>query len=234
MIRIIVGVAMEWLMIVFRMLIIYVLLIISLRVLGKREVGELSIFDLVIILIIADIASIGIDNPNFRYESYLCVVSLVVFQRIISMVSMRYARMRTVMDGTSRIIVLDGKLNIQNMKKERYNVDDLISQMRLEHIMNIDEIKLAILETNGTLSIFRNSQFDKVVLPLVTSGLIQDEALVVFEVSKADVEKWFRKLKLDLKEILYCSISKQGLLIYVSCKTDKESIPHKVEWKELE
>ena len=221
-------------MIVFRMLIVYVLLIISLRVLGKREVGELSIFDLVIILIIADIASIGIDNPNFRHESYLCVVSLVVFQRIISMVSMRYARMRTVMDGTSRIIVLDGKLNIQNMKKERYNIDDLISQMRLEHIMNIDEIKLAILETNGTLSIFRNSQFNKVVLPLVTSGLIQDEALVVFEVSKADVEKWFRKLKLDLKEILYCSISKQGLLIYVSCKTDKESIPHKVEWKELE
>lgn len=234
MIRIIVGVTMEWLMIVFRMLIVYVLLIISLRVLGKREVGELSIFDLVIILIIADIASIGIDNPNFRHESYLCVVSLVVFQRIISMVSMRYARMRTVMDGTSRIIVLDGKLNIQNMKKERYNIDDLISQMRLEHIMNIDEIKLAILETNGTLSIFRNSQFNKVVLPLVTSGLIQDEALVVFEVSKADVEKWFRKLKLDLKEILYCSISKQGLLIYVSCKTDKESIPHKVEWKELE
>ncbi len=216
-----------------KVLVIYILLIIALRILGKREVGELSLFDLVILLIMADIASMGLDNPEFTIASYVCVGSLVLFQRVISIIVIRFARLRSVMDGTSRIIVLDSKLFIKNMKKERYTIDDLIAQMRLEHIMDIDEIKLAILETNGTLSIFRNSQFDMIKLPIITSGIISDEALMVFGITKEEFIKLLNRMGIDYKKVLYCSISKECLTFYFSSKKDKELIGHKVSWKEL-
>ena len=224
---------MNYFEIFIRVLIIYIVIIIALRILGKREVGELSIFDLVIILIIADIASIGLDNPDFVYASYFCVGSLVLFQRIISMIMIKFARLRVLMDGASRIIVLDSKLYIKNMKKERYTIDDLIAQMRLEHIMDIDEIKLAILETNGTLSIFRHSQFNEIKLPIINSGIIQDEALVVFNLTKEQFLEILKKRDIDYKKVLYCSITNDHLLVYYSSKIDKELIGHKVSWKEL-
>ena len=214
-------------------MVIYVILIIALRILGKREVGELSLFDLVILLIIADIASIGIDNPEFAIGSYFCVGCLVLFQRIISIILIRYAKLRSIMDGTSRIIVLDGKLHIKNMKKERYTIDDLISQMRLEHIMDIDEIKLAILETNGILSVFRYSQFDTIKLPIITSGIIQEEALIVFGITKEEFINLLNRMGINYKKVLYCSISMEYLCFYFSSKKDKELMNHKVSWKEL-
>ena len=216
-----------------RIFVIYVILIIALRILGKREVGELSLFDLVILLIIADVASIGIDNPEFALGSYFCVGCLVLFQRIISIILIRYAKLRSVMDGTSRIIVLDAKLYINNMKKERYTIDDLIAQMRLEHIMDIDEIKLAILETNGTLSIFRYSQFDMIKLPIITSGNISEEALIVFGISKEEFINLLNRMGINYKKVLYCSISNECLCFYFSSKKDKELKYHKVSWKEL-
>ena len=224
---------MNYFTIFIKVLVIYIVLIVALRILGKREVGELSIFDLVIILIIADIASIGLDNPDFTYASYLCVGSLVLFQRIISILLIRFARLRSVVDGTSRIIVLDSKLHIRNMKKERYTIDDLIAQMRLEHIMDIDEIKLAILETNGTLSIFRYSQFNEIKLPIINSGIIQNEALEIFNLTKEKFLDILKKGDINYKEVLYCSITNDHLLVYYSSKTDIELIAHKVYWKEL-
>ena len=233
MLRIYLVNTMNYFGIFIRILVVYVILIIALRILGKREVGELSLFDLVILLIIADIASIGIDNPDFAFGSYFCVACLVLFQRIISIILIRYAKLRSVMDGSSRIIVLDGKLSIKNMKKERYTIDDLIAQMRLEHIMDIDEIKLAILETNGTLSIFRNSQFETIKLPIITSGIIQEEPLIVFGISKNEFINLLSRIGINYKKVLYCSISKESLCFYFSSKKDKELTCHKVSWKEL-
>ena len=119
------------------------------------------------------------------------------------------------------------------MKKERYTIDDLIAQMRLEHIMDIDEIKLAILETNGTLSIFRYSQFNEVKLPIINSGIIQKEALEIFNLTKEKFLKILEKSDINYKEVLYCSITNDHLLVYYSSKIDKELIGHKVYWKEL-
>lgn len=124
---------------------VFFCLILVLRILGKREVGELSIFDLVVLLIIADIAALGIDNDEFIIPSYFCVFILVVLQKILSLLLIKVAKFRNIIDGSPTTVVMDGKLLIKNMRKEHYTVDDLVSQMRIEHIMDLDEIKLAIL-----------------------------------------------------------------------------------------
>ena len=77
------GDCMNYLFLVFKIIVIYFSLILLLRLLGKREVGELSIFDLVVLLIIADIASLGVDNNEFFIPSFICLFVLLVLQKIL-------------------------------------------------------------------------------------------------------------------------------------------------------
>ncbi|MDE5546822.1 MAG: DUF421 domain-containing protein [Anaeroplasmataceae bacterium] len=209
---------------------IFFCLILVLRILGKREVGELSIFDLVVLLIIADIGALGIDNDQFILPSYFCVFVLVVLQKLLSLLLIKCAFFRNVIDGSPTTIVLDGKLLIQNMKKEHYTVDDLVSQMRVEHIMDIDEIKLAILETNGTLSIFRKERFDEIKLPVIMSGQIIKDSLKLLEWEYEEFMKKLEKHHLNHKKIIYASLHKNTFYFYYrKDKKEPELTGHIVE-----
>lgn len=209
---------------------IYFCLIIVLRILGKREVGELSIFDLVVLLIIADIGALGIDNDKFVIPSYFCVFILVILQKILSMLLMKISFFRNWIDGSATTIVLDGKLLIKNMKKEKYTIDDLVSQMRIEHIMDITEIKLAILETNGTLSIFRNSKFSNVRLPIIMSGQIIKESIELLNYNENEFKKLLINNSINYKKIIYASSDNHTFYFYYR-KNNKEEelLCHKLE-----
>lgn len=207
----------------FKVLAIYVVLIVILRILGKREVGQLSIFDLVVLLILADIASIGIDNSDFFIPSLFCLALIVFFQKIIASFLLHHAKYRSLMDGSPVILVENGHLLVQNMKKEHYTIDDLLSQMRTEHVLDINEIRLAVLETNGTLSIFRNSRFDTIRLPVICSGLILKENLPLLHLNEADIHKILSDYHLELKKVLYASYGEK-LFYYFYRNDHKEAV----------
>lgn len=209
---------------------VYFCLILSLRVLGKREVGQLSIFDLVVLLIIADIASLGIDNDEFILPSYFCVLLLVVLQKLLSILLLKKSFFRNLIDGSPRTIVLDGKLLIKNLKKEHYTIDDLISQMRLEHIMDIDEIKLAILETNGTLSIFRRERFNEVKLPVIISGQVVKESLELLNWEEKEFKESLSGRNLNFEKIIYASLHENTLFYFQRNGNKEEELEgHKLE-----
>lgn len=198
---------------------VFFCLILVLRILGKREVGELSIFDLVVLLIIADIAALGIDNDAFILPSYFCVFILVILQKILSLLLIKIAKFRNIIDGSPTTIVMNGKLLIKNMRKEHYTVDDLVSQMRVEHIMDLDEIKLAILETNGTLSIFRKERFDEIKLPVIVSGQIVKDSLKLLNWDQDKFMERLKKRNLEYKKIIYASLHKN--IFYYYYREDK-------------
>ena len=189
---------------------VFFCLILVLRILGKREVGELSIFDLVVLLIIADIAALGIDNDEFIIPSYFCVFILVVLQKILSLLLIKVAKFRNIIDGSPTTVVMDGKLLIKNMRKEHYTVDDLVSQMRIEHIMDLDEIKLAILETNGTLSIFRKERFNEIKLPVIMSGQIVKDSLKLLNWDQKQFEERLKKHNIAFKKIIYAYLNRNN------------------------
>ena len=203
----------NYLFLILKICVIYLSVIIILRILGKREVGELSIFDLVILLIIADIASIGIDNTEFFIPGLVCLVTLAVLQKIFSYILLKFARLRGVCDGNPTIIIYNGIINIKNMSNELYTFEDLVSQMRMEHIMDISEIKLAILETNGTLSVMKNDSHQELCLPIILSGLYVKENLAVINIKKDKISKALSKNNLDIKKIMYASYQ-NGVLRY--------------------
>lgn len=211
--------------------IIYFLLIIILRFLGKREVGQLSIFDLVILLIIADIASIGIDNDEFFLASLLSLVLLAVLQKLFSFLLLHVSTLRGISDGNPKVIVYEGRLKIKNMRKEMYTVDDLVSQMRLFHVDDISKIKMAILETNGNLSIFKYHEDEEFILPVVLSGKIVKDSLECLNFNKEKLEVILSDNNFKLKKILYASMSLNFLYVYNE-NNNKESIgPCKIRIK---
>ncbi|HHX80481.1 MAG TPA: DUF421 domain-containing protein [Acholeplasmataceae bacterium] len=150
---------MDWLILV-KIAIVYFAILLLMKFMGKREIGQLSLFDFVIILVIADIAVIGIENtdPPF-YVHLLGIFLLGLIQKVLAKVMLRWAALRSFFDGKDSPIIIEGKINIKEMKKQSYNIDDLITQLRLKNIKSLSEVRYAILEANGEISVFKKDEF---------------------------------------------------------------------------
>lgn len=124
------------------------------RIMGKREIGELSIFDLVISIMIAEIAVFALEDlKRPLYEGLLPMVILLMIQILIAILSLRFRKVRVWFDGRPSIIVRNGKIDRAEMKKQRYNLDDLLMQLRSNNIDSLSDVEFAVLETSGQLSV---------------------------------------------------------------------------------
>lgn len=222
---------MEYIFLILRVLLIFMSIMIIIRILGKREVGELSIFDLVVLLLIADLGSIGIDEPSKLGISIISLVLLLLLQKFFSLLLIKVSKLRTLFDGDPTIIIQNGFINMRAMKKEMYSIDDLITQIREKKIMDLSEISLAILETNGTLSVFRKEKYQDTRLPIVLSGKICKENLEFFGLEEENINKFFQKHRLRLKNIIYASYDKKDVFYYEN-STNRELLGLKtLSWK---
>jgi uncharacterized membrane protein YcaP (DUF421 family) len=143
------------------------------RFMGKREVGQLSLFDLIIILSMADLMVLGIDGfEDDIFYSLIPMVIVAIIQIVIALVSLKFAKIRNIVDGKSSYIIINGQVDINEMKKQRYNMDDLYTQLRSEGIKSIQEVEIAVLETSGKLSSFKKKEDIDASLPVIVSGKI--------------------------------------------------------------
>ena len=181
--------------IIFRTCFGFLLLVIAMKLMGKREIGQLSVFDFLIVLSIADIMIIGIENYNENIWFFvLPMIVIVILQKIIALIALKWPWFREKVDGKERIIICKGKILAKEMKKEKYNMSDLYTQLREKNVRSIEEVEYAILETNGNLSVFTfEEDKDKIFpLPLMISGVIQKDNLALI----GKTEKWlFAELK---------------------------------------
>ena len=171
---------MEILYILAKTLLFYVLLILILRIMGKREVGELSIFDVVVFFLISELFSLAIDNETELSHLLLPILLIVFLQLITSFLALKNQRFRKLIDGEPVFVIKDGKINQRELKKQRYSIDDLLLQLRDHNIDSLRNVKYAILETNGKLSIVcydnSNTLFP---FPIIQDGMINIEYLAM-------------------------------------------------------
>lgn len=159
--------------IIIRTLIGFFSFFILMRFMGKREVGQLSLFDLIIILSMADLMVLGIDGfEDDIFYSLIPMVIVAIIQIVIALVSLKFAKIRNIVDGKSSYIIINGQVDINEMKKQRYNMDDLYTQLRSEGIKSIQEVEIAVLETSGKLSSFKKKEDIDASLPVIVSGKI--------------------------------------------------------------
>lgn len=170
-------------------IILYSFIVIVYRIMGKKEVGKLSIIDLIVSILIAELAAISIEESDRSIlTSIIPIVILVIIQLIISYISLKSVKVRKIIDGNPTVIIKDGKLNFKEMTKLRYTLDDLIAQLREQGIKSIEEVNYAVLENNGKLSVFESSK--DYPLPIIVDGNI--DYLVLKDMKKD--EKWINKI----------------------------------------
>lgn len=139
----------------FRSIILYILVIFSVRLMGKRQIGELQPSELVITILVSNIATLPLEDLNIPLiTGIIPILSLVCFEVIMSWAALKSKSLRKVISGTPKIIIRDGVIDQQVLKDLRFSVDDLMSSLRGCNIFNISDVQFAIVETTGKLSVY--------------------------------------------------------------------------------
>jgi uncharacterized membrane protein YcaP (DUF421 family) len=185
-----------------RTAILYLLVVFTLRIMGKRQIGQLQPYELVIAIMISDLASMPMQDTRIPLlHGIIPIITLLILQVIISLLELKSDKFRNIMDGKPNIVIKNGKFQIPVLRSQIYSVNDIMEELRIKGYFNINEIEYAILETNGELSIIPKSELEpatkkdlklkpsKPVLPalLISDGRIIKENLKILNKD----EKWF-------------------------------------------
>ena len=202
---------MDYFVVLYRSMLFYVLITIIYRFMGKREIGQLGIVDLIVSILIAELAAISIDNREESVFLSILPISLLA----ITYISLKSPKIRNLFDGNPSVIINKGQLNFKEMVKQRYNLEDLLTQLREKQIKSIEDVDYAVLETSGKLSVFRrqNKKIGSYPLPLILDGVIDMDTLKQIKKNRL----WlFNKLKndgIELENIFYAFYKNNDLYI---------------------
>ena len=137
-----------------RVLLVYILLLISIRIMGKREIGQLSNLDFVVAIVVAELATLPITDHRLTLEeTILPMLIITVLQVTVSLICLKSNRFRRLLYGRPNVLIAGGQMQMQEMQKARYNIDDLLSQLRQKDVFDIAMIEYAVLETSGELTV---------------------------------------------------------------------------------
>ena len=159
----------------FRTVILYFILMVGLRLMGKRQIGELEPSELVLTLIISDLAAVPMQDFGIPLVyGVLPIVTLLCLSMILSFCNLKSVRFRSLLCGQPAMIIREGRLVQRAMAKNRFTVDELYEQLRGQGITDLASVKYAILETSGKVSVLPYTK-DSPVTPKVMGAEVSDD-----------------------------------------------------------
>lgn len=154
-----------------RAVVLYIVLAFSLRLMGKRQLGELQPSELVVTILISNIAAIPVEDSSVpMIMGIVPILTLVCIDVIMSGIMMKSTGIRKLMIGSPRIIISDGEILQNEMKRLRYTVDDLTEAMREQQIFDITQVHYAIVETTGKINFLKKKDYQNVEKQDVSAG----------------------------------------------------------------
>ena len=185
----------------------YIFIIIIFRIMGKREVGQLSIQDLVVSILIAELCAIAIENYNDSILlTIIPIIILLFFELLAGFLSLKFNKFRNILDGKPSLIINRGIINYKEMMKQRYSLDDLLLELRNNGIKDLRDVEYAVLENNGNLNIFKYDflEFNSSnPFPLILDGVIQKSTLEYIDKSEEWLQDYLKENNLLKKDIFY-------------------------------
>ncbi len=188
--------------IIIRTAVMYVFITLAIRLMGKRQIGDMQPNELVITLLISEIAAIPLqDTDQPILSGIVAIFMLVILEIIISVIAMKSFSVRKLMSGKSVVIIKNGLVDEAAMKQVRMTVLDLIELLRQSNVFNISQVAYAVLEVNGSLSVLLKSEFspatpsdlkikcekETLCLPVICDGKIVDESLKALQTDKTAI-----------------------------------------------
>lgn len=218
------------LLILIRTLILYAGVVVVMRVMGKQEIGQLQPFELVIALMIADLAAIPMANTGVPLANGLVpILALLVAQVFLSYAALKSITFRGILCGTPSILVKNGQIVESELKRIRYNINDLLEQLRVKNISNIADVEFAILETGGKLSVIPKSQkrplmpedlqiptkYEGIPMTLIIDGQIINNNLEIINLDENWLSRELAKFGIDNhQKVLFASLDTNGKLFW--------------------
>lgn len=210
---------------VIRTVILYVFIIVMLRLMGKRQIGDMQPSELVVTLVVANLASIPMQNTSQPLLSGIApVLALVSLELGVSVLMMKSRSLRRLVCGSPVVVIEDGRLLQKQMKRLRLTTDDLCAQLRQQNIFSLEDVQYCIMETNGILSVLEKPHKRKpcaddldILIPdkkieavAVSDGEILKTSLDLCGHSEDDVFNILNSNNIELDEVFLMTLDGNG------------------------
>lgn len=231
-----------------RVLIIYLVVLIYLRIMGKRQLGEMQPFELVITLLIADIAALPMTQTSMPMAfSFIPLTSLVIIHFIVSVCARKSIFMRKVVNGKPIIVISPDGIQFDSLKQLNMSLDDLMEGIRGCNYFSVEDVLYAIIETNGKMSVIPKKSASNITvedaglnlpentlpLILVSGGKLVSSNLKIAKMDKNRVTDILKSMEItSLKNVLLCTIDTNGECFVETVEGESKStkIDYKGEW----
>lgn len=151
--------------VLIRTIILYFIVLFAIRIMGKSELSKMSPFQMVVIFMIAELAAIPIESPTVSFISgVIAIFTLLLLQVLISYISIKSEKFKNFINGRPSVIIENGQINQEEMKRLRISINDLMEQLRLGNTPSISDVDYAVLESNGSMSIIARPEKKTVTL----------------------------------------------------------------------
>lgn len=215
---------------IIRTLILYFSAVISVRLMGKRQIGELQPTELVVTILLSEIAAIPIQDNNIPLiNSLIPLMLLVGFEIILSVINIKSVRFRKISDGNPFIIVRDGVPDRKIMEMLRLSVDDILSALRQKDVFDISDVQYAVMETNGSVSVLLKPEKRNITAadmkiktkdtgflsPVITEGRVLKNNLSQCNKSPDDIMNELKKHNYKQDDIFLMTVDKNGKYSYI-------------------
>lgn len=214
----------------FRTVILLFFVIVSLRAMGKRQIGELQPGELVVTILLSQIAATPMqDNDIPLLHTLVCIFTLAGVELMLSLIAMKSERFRTLIDGRSVTVMQGGKLDQNALKRLRFTIDDLMEGLRQKDVFDLSTVHTVIAETNGTLSVLLKANQAPVSaetmlkdvaekgMPqvLVADGKLRASGIAAAGLTTAQAEKLLEKAQARLADVFLFTVDETGKTLLI-------------------
>jgi len=211
-----------------RTIILYIAVMVALRIMGKRQIGELQPSELVITIMLGDLASVPMQETGIPILNGITpIFTLVIIEVLLSFVALKSRRARAFISGSPSVVIRDGKIVTEELKKLRFNVDDLLEELRSKDIVNIADVQIALLDTNGAFCVVPKAtkrpltpadlnlspKEDELPYTVISDGKIITENLKKLKREKKWLEKKVLEKNMEIRDVIYASCTQSGKFV---------------------
>lgn len=208
---------------IIRTTLLYVTIIIAVRLMGKRQISDLQTTELVVTMLLSDIASIAVENTSQPLLSgVIPMLVLVICEIILSAAMIKNSKLRKLICGKPIIVINDGKIQQNELKRLRMSVDDLSEELRQQGVFSFKDVAYAIVETNGQTSIMKKPNRDTPTLDdlnikgddsgietvVINDGTLSKFSMQLCNIDEDFIRKTLKKEKTELSEVFIMTANK--------------------------
>ena len=207
-----------------RAILLYILVIFALRLMGKRQLGELQPTELVITILISNIASLPVEDPSIpMVMGAIPILVLVAFELIVSNISLKSKRFRQFISGSPVVVISEGKIIQQALHNLRFSIDDLMESLREQSIFNIEDVQYAIVETTGKVSILQkfdaqnttpkmlhlNGESVNPPVIVISDGKLVQDSIQKYQISQSWLNMFIKKNGQSIQNVFLMTVDPQ-------------------------